>query len=322
MQANEKSKAQERGRLNRCMASDFVQKNIYQQRINAVIRYVRENLDSDLSLETLAQVASFSPFHFHRVFKAMTDETINELVVRLRLERAAALLRATPDLSITDAAFESGFTAVATFSRAFKKHFGLTASAWDRQSPLKNSKIDQANAALPRYTVAMLAEFAQQDAYRVTIRSLPTQRLAYIRVYDAYNNPGQVGAAYEQLLAWYGQQGGDVAQTTLYGMSQDDPEITPLQLCRFDWCLAVPADWSATGPVSLQTFPACQVATIRVVGDLAQEDRALQYLFRYWLPRSRYQPANLPAMEIYRQFPADTGWERFDMDCAVPVVAL
>lgn len=304
------------------MASDFVQKNIYQQRINAVIRYVRENLDSDLSLETLARVASFSPFHFHRVFKAMTDETINELVIRLRLERAAALLRATPHLSITDAAFDSGFTAVSTFSRAFKKHFGLTASAWDRQSPLKNSKIDQPTGPFPRYTVAMLAEFAEQDAFRVTIRSLPAQRLAYIRVYDSYNHPGQILAAYEQLLAWYDQQGGEVAQTTLYGMSQDDPDITPLHLCRFDWCLAVPTDWPATGPVSLQDFPACQVATIRVVGDLAQEDRALHYLFRYWLPRSRYQPANLPAMEIYRQFPAAGGWQTFDMDCAVPVVAL
>lgn len=304
------------------MLSESTQKNIYEQRINAVIAYAREHLDDDLSLATLAQVAGFSPFHFHRIFKAMTEETINELVVRLRLERAAALLRATPALSITDAAFESGFTAVATFSRAFKKHFGLTASAWDRQSPLKNSKIDQPTGPFPRYTIAMLAEFATQDAYRVTLRTLPAQRLAYIRVYDAYNSPGQIATAYEQLLAWYGHQGGDLAQTTLYGMSQDDPDITPLHRCRFDWCLTVPAAWQATGPVSIQTFPACQVATIRVVGDLAQEDRALNYLFRYWLPRSRYQPANLPGMEIYRQLPGGSGWETLDMDCAVPVVAL
>jgi DNA gyrase inhibitor GyrI len=69
-------------------------------------------------------------------------------------------------------------------------------------------------------------------------------------------------------------------------------------------------------------FPACQVATVRCVGDLAQEDRAFQYLFRHWLPRSRYQPANLPAMEIYRRQPVELGWERYDMDCAVPVELL
>ena len=45
-------------------------------------------------------------------------------------------------------------------------------------------------------------------------------------------------------------------------------------------------------------------------------------LFRCWLPSSRYQPANLPGMEIYRRQPAELGWETFDIDCAVPVVAL
>jgi DNA gyrase inhibitor GyrI len=63
-------------------------------------------------------------------------------------------------------------------------------------------------------------------------------------------------------LAWYCQQGGQLTETTLYGMSQDDPQITPLHLCRFDWCLAVPVDWQATGEVGLQDFPACQVTTV------------------------------------------------------------
>jgi AraC family transcriptional regulator len=108
----------------------------------------------------------------------------------------------------------------------------------------------------------------------------------------------------------------------LYGMSQDDPYVTPLRLCRYDWCLSVPASWQAEGEVSMVTFPACQVATIRCLGDIRQEDKAIQYLFRYWLPRSRYQPANLPGMEIYRRQPAELGWETYDIDCAVPIVAL
>ncbi len=61
---------------------------------------------------------------------------------------------------------------------------------------------------------------------------------------------------------------------------------------------------------------------MRVKGDIAQEERVLHYLFHYWLPRSRYQPANLPGMEIYRQLPAESGWETFDIDCAIPIVVL
>jgi AraC family transcriptional regulator len=105
-------------------------------------------------------------------------------------------------------------------------------------------------------------------------------------------------------------------------MSQDDPEITPLHLCRFDWCLSVPDDWQAEGEVNVLDFPACEAASVHCLGDLEQEDKALQYLFRYWLPRSRYQPANLPGMEIYRRQPFELGWKTYDMDLAVPVVAL
>jgi AraC family transcriptional regulator len=298
------------------------QENLYVRRINAVVEHVRENLGGDFSLESLARVAGFSPFHFHRVFKSVADETVNEMVTRLRLERAAALLRSTPGLSITQAAFECGFKSAAVFSRAFKKHFGLTARGWDRQSPLKNSKNGQLLEGFPRYTAENLSGFTGRDGFEVRLRSLPAQRLAYLRVYDSYSRFSRVQQAYRRLIEWYRRKGGDLEGTTLYGMSQDDPEVTPLRLCRFDWCLRVPADWRAEGEVSVRDFPACRVAAVRCLGDLRQEDRAIQYLFRYWLPRSRYQPANLPAMEIYRRQPIELGWDTYDMDCAVPIAAL
>lgn len=304
------------------MAINSVHENIYLQRINAVIDHVRGHLNDDLSLDTLARVAGFSPFHFHRVFKSITEETINDMVVRLRLERAAALFRAAPSLSITDAAFECGFKSVAVFSRAFKKQYGLNARQWDRQSLLKNSKNGQVLDGFHRYTIEHLSYFGKQDEFAVQIRSLPEQRLAYIRVYDSYSQFSKIVDAYYRLIEWYRQRGGRLEDATLYGMSQDDPEITPLNLCRFDWCLSVPNDWKAHGDINMQMFPACEVAVIRCLGDIGQEDKALQYLFRYWLPRSRYQPANLAGMEIYRRQPIELGWETFDIDCAIPVVAL
>lgn len=304
------------------MPTRSTQENLYLQRLNAVTAYVRENLNEDLSLNTLAQVAGFSPFHFHRLFKAITEETVNEMVTRLRLERAVALLRATPELSITNAAFNCGFQSVSVFSRAFKKQYGLNARQWDRESPLKNSKNHQLLESFSRYTIENLCYFAEQEKFEVKLRSLPAQRLAYIRVYDSYSQFSQIVEAYHRLIEWYCRRGGRLEQTTLYGMSQDNPDVTPLKLCRFDWCLSVPADWTAEGEVDVLDFPACRVATIHCAGDLEQEDKAVQYLFRYWLPRSRYQPANLPGMEIYRRQPAELGWETFDLECAVPIVAL
>ena len=69
-------------------------RNDYQERILRVMTHVQMHLDESLDLEELARVACFSSFHFHRVFAAMTGETIADHVRRLRLERAALELRA------------------------------------------------------------------------------------------------------------------------------------------------------------------------------------------------------------------------------------
>jgi AraC family transcriptional regulator len=294
-------------------------RNAYLERINLVIDYVTARLDEDLSLAVLADVAGFSPFHFHRIFTTIVGETVNDFVNRVRVARAALLLRASPDMRVLDAALACGYTSASGFSRAFRKRFGISPRQWDRVSPLQDSKIGQDPADFPTYTVDTLATFADADAFQVELRELPAQRLATVRVYDSYRDYERIVGAYERLMRWYAERGGDPTQATLYGMSMDDRHITPLAQCRFDWSVAVPAGWTGTSLIRVRPFPACRVASIHVQGDLALQDRAWQYLWYYWLPRSRFQPANLPAMEIYRRQPLELGWDVYDMDCAIPI---
>jgi AraC-like DNA-binding protein/DNA gyrase inhibitor GyrI len=275
-----------------------------------------------LSLEQLAQVAHFSPFHFHRLFKDLVGETLNQFVNRVRVERAAMLLRGTPTMNILDAALACGYDSAAGFSRAFKKRFGIPPRQWDRVSPLQERKIGQVDDEFPVYTVDKLRTIAHEDIFRVQIHDFPAQRLAYIRVTDSYRNWQEIVAAHDRLMAWYQFQGWQLAQARLYGMSQDDPDLTPPENCRFDWCIAVPDHWFIGGEISERDFPSCTVAAIHTHGDLHTLDKAWQYLWRYWLPRSRFQPENLPAMEIYQRLPYEIGWQTYDMLCALPVVAL
>ncbi len=295
---------------------------LYAQRINDVFDYIRAHLLDDLKLDVLAQVAHFSPFHFHRIFSAMTGETINDCVRRLRLERAVALMQAQPDLSITQVALESGFVRVETFSRAFRKQYGIAPRTWDRQRPLKDRKIDQVLSEFPVYTPSALKEAGEQGEFIVDVRELPAQTIAFIRVINSFQ-PNAVTDAYERLLAWYRVYVGHPLTATLYGMSQDDPMVTPLELYRFDICLTLPAGTRVghmDSEIGIRDFPACTIASTRCVGDIFVEERAWQYLYRYWLPQSRYVPDNLPAIEIYRRQPAEIGWLTYDLECALPVV--
>jgi AraC family transcriptional regulator len=107
----------------------------YQSRINRVMDYVNQNLAGDLSLETLSKIACFSPYHFHRIFRSATEETLGEYIRRQRLEFAASALTHRKADTLTTLALDVGFGSLAAFTRAFKDHFGLTPSQW-RQQPI------------------------------------------------------------------------------------------------------------------------------------------------------------------------------------------
>jgi AraC family transcriptional regulator len=156
------------------MTSNTAQNDVYTRRINTVISHVRQNLDGDLSLNTLSRVGCFSKFHFHRVFKSITEETVNDMVVRVRLERAANLLRTVPRLSITAAAFEVGFSSVGFLARV-QKALWCKCSAVGQKEPFENSKNGQFRDEFPRYTL----EDLESHGFKVNLRSLPEQRLAY-----------------------------------------------------------------------------------------------------------------------------------------------
>ena len=67
----------------------------YRARLIRVFVHIRRHLDGPLALDDLAGLAGFSPFHFHRVFRGMTGESVQAHIRRLRLERTAAITRST-----------------------------------------------------------------------------------------------------------------------------------------------------------------------------------------------------------------------------------
>jgi AraC family transcriptional regulator len=117
----------------------------YTSRVNRVIDYIEANISKDLSLGELAEVAHFSTFHFHRIFRAMVDETLNDFIKRIRVEKAATKLVLNPKKSVTEIAFECGFSGSSAFARSFRETYGMCASSWRSRGHLqysKNSKTD------------------------------------------------------------------------------------------------------------------------------------------------------------------------------------
>jgi AraC family transcriptional regulator len=223
-----------------------------------------------------------------------------------------------PAAKLTDIALSCGFGTSSDFSRAFRQAYGFRPRDYSRERFLQSSKIRQDLWANARHDVARLPRSRNPDRFRVQLVDQPARRIAYIRVIGGYNAEKILGG-FHCLMDW-GRRHGLVPDATLIGMSQDDPEITPMAKYCFDWCLVLPDRLTADG--NLGVIPANRFAVLHCRGDMHKVDRAWQYLFLTWLPRSGYQPAQGPALEVFRAHPLKVGWTTFDIDCCVPVKPL
>mgnify|MGYP001545089721 FL=1 len=112
----------------------------YTARVNRVIDYIEDHIIEDQSLTDLADIAHFSPFHFHRIFRGMVGETLNGFIQRIRVEKAAAKLVLNPRTSVTEIAFDCGFSSSSAFARSFRETYGMSASDWRSHGHLQYSK--------------------------------------------------------------------------------------------------------------------------------------------------------------------------------------
>ncbi|HLY61466.1 MAG TPA: AraC family transcriptional regulator [Terriglobia bacterium] len=298
------------------MSSQKTQANSeYAQRINRVIDYLRRNLDRQVKLEELAKVACFSEFHFHRIFSAVSGETLNNFTNRLRLEKAARLLRYSGQ-SLTDIALDCGFSSSATFSRAFRSGYDTSPSQFRKSGEIKKSKICKELYSAQEYLLPMSAE-EKRVAFPVRLIDVPERQVAYIRVTNAFEMD-RVLAALKTMIEWAKSQG-IFSQGTLFGMSVDDPHVTPKHLYRYEVCLASSLPFDCMEGMSKLKMPAMRYAATRVSGDIRKVTTATDYLFRGWLINSNYEPEHAPGLEVFLDKETAMDWSHFELDLCIPV---
>lgn len=297
----------------RAVPSDYV------ERVNRAIDHIVRNLAQPLRLEEVSHAAGFSPFHFHRIFKALVGETLNDFVKRTRLERALRAMSHAPSRSLTDVALDCGFSSSSDFSRSFKKHFGAAPSRFDLDAfrAARREEFERFMASQPEgHRFASLPAGENPDGFQAAIRDLPARTVAYIRVLDPYRE-GVAHAACERLLAWALERG--LADGQWLGYMWDEPEIVALADCRYDVGLVVD-EVEPAGEIGRFEFPPMRVAEVRISGGLELEARAIDWLYRTWLPRSGYVPDHQPAFEAWIGRPFAHGAEHFEIACQLPIV--
>ncbi|MGE5680620.1 MAG: AraC family transcriptional regulator [Bacillota bacterium] len=307
---------------------------VYEARINRVLHYINENLESDLSLSVLSKEAFFSPFHFHRVFLSLLGETPNDFVKRLRVEKAANLLITYRDMPVTEIAFNCGFSSSATFARAFKEHFNYSASEWrsggyevysqeNRNSKNCKTESNNSKALLENREYLLSVDNLIQSNnlwskdMKVEIKKMPALHLAYVSHNQGYNS--KVGAAFDKLCKWAWPRGLITKDSVFLGISLDNPDITPPDKCRYYASMTVPQNTEVSNGIGLTDIPEFTCAVYRYEGTQDGIEAAYNDVYRNWLPQSGYQPEDFPCYEIYLKSPNDKPKGVFIMDVCIPV---
>ena len=291
----------------------------YAVRINRVTDHIDSHLAEPLDLAALAAVAHFSAWHFHRVFQAMTGETLADRVRRRRLEVAAARLQREPPEAVLAIALDVGFGSAAVFARAFRAHFGVTPTAWRRgacrvwteQRRDELGRIHQADRRADA-TVAPVAPV------KVEVRQLPPVRVASLRHVGPYGTPG-IARTWERFAAWCAQQGLMAPRRTMYGIAHDNADLTPPSHCRYDACIEIDDSFGPVGEIGVQRLRGGPHACTDFHGTSAEIHAAWVGLCD-WLPDSGYQADDAPPVEVYgKDFAVDAETGAFGCTLCMPV---
>lgn len=259
----------------------------YQHRIQAVINYIGQHIDEPLSLEQLSQVACFSKYHFHRLFKANTGLSLQQFVRWLRLKRAAHQLIVDADTPIINIAVNAGFESHEAFTRAFKQHCGLNPSEFRAQR-------DWQMWSQPPYCLPS----QENTTMIVVIKEMPERRLA---VLEHRGNPATLGDSVKKLLIWAHQHPLDLAPKPgeAFGFAYDDPETTEPDAFRFDLALTVPEQATLSGDIVEKCLPAGRYAVAKHNGSRGNIGDTVYGLYRDWLPKSGQTLGDLPCIFSY-----------------------
>ena len=260
----------------------------YGRRLQRVTEHIWTHLDSPLDLARLAEIACFSPFHFHRIYHAALGETVAETLARLRLQRAAGQL-ARSSLLVAEIGRAAGYGSAAAFSRAFRASYGRSPSAFraDRAPCAELARAPLSSGGLPM---------------KVEIQDRPPLRLAAV---THRGPPAGVGRAFDRLMAWAGPQG--LATPAHWGVAVwlTDMMNTPADEQVGIAGLTVGPAVMGDEVVAIHEIPGGRHAVVLFKGPFTRLDWAYDVLFA-WLPTSGEEPAHAPMYEVNLNDPRTT----------------
>ncbi len=315
------------------MDSKHKSRKEYIARINRVMDYIEKHIDQPIDLNRLAQIAHFSPFHFHRIFSLVVGETPNTFLQRVRVEKAAQLLKDTPDLYISEIAYKCGFNNVSNFSRTFRSYFEITAKSYRETENAvlsKNGLLYSKNGKLIRKNGKLHLDLDSQFCSvefknliimntKIEVQEMPEMKVVYCRHMGAFD---QISKAYEKLMRWVAPRGLlNFPETKILTVYHDDPTVTDINKVRQDACITITEDIKVDGEIGKMTVEGGKYAVGRFEISNTEFQEAWNTMC-LWLAESGYQASDGNTYELYHNDHTEHPEHKHILDICIPIKSL
>lgn len=273
--------------------------NIHFNTISKIIDHINSHLFDTSEIKVLAEMSHLSTFHFRRVFKSITGENIASYIQRLRLEHIAHLLT-TSGLTLSQIISISNYQTKYSLSKAFRKHFGITASEYRKRHSKQHSD-PNCNFQAP------------------SIKYINAIKVLYIEVGNAYRNTNRYLNKWSKLTNYTKQHSLNIGKNRFISISLDDPLITPTEQCRFYLGIIVQQEIKPDEKFGIMQIPKGRYAIFRHEGSYSSLHQLYRNIYEDWMPQSKYYPRNTISFEVYLNSPKTTKISELQTEVYIPV---
>jgi AraC family transcriptional regulator len=267
----------------------------YLQQVQRGIDFIEEHLDVELQTADVAREAGISHWHFQRIFKALTNETLKTYIRARRLAVALETLLST-DQRIIEIALAAGFQSQESFTRAFKLAFGVTPAAYRRRGTRHQFLLK------PGIDVEYLSHLQAGVSLEPELHEQPELLLVGMqtRFFGVESDRNNLARKLPALWGAFLPRLGEVAERVAgccYGIvrprDEDSDELEYLA------AIAVRREAALPRGMVARRLPGGRYARFTHHGQVGRLDQTVNYIYASWLPRSGLRHGDAADVEVY-----------------------
>lgn len=270
--------------------------------INQSIDYIMRHLDEDLSLDAISAHFFISKYHFSRIFKEETGESIYSFIKRCKVDQSAVDMKLNPAKSITDIGLDYGYSS-SNYSSVFRKRHHTSPSVFRQSIPTISMPIPFSPERVVHFRTA------EEYATQIELQYLDDFYVIYERFIGNYVD---LEKNWYQFLDKHKMLMND--KTILVERFFHDPAVTSSSQCICDICMTARQN---CGMTNVMRIKGGRWIVYHFSGEIKNIFETLQGIFSVWMPQSGYQMTRRYGLNIYRHIDRDS--HNVVMDLCIPV---